>query len=204
MPDMTQRERALARFHATSVLRTRDFTAAGIARETLRRLVQDGAVEQIERGLYRLATHEITEYHTLLEVAARVPQGIICLLSALQFHGLTTQQPFEIWIALDARMRHPQLHALPVRWVHLSGAALTEDIEEHQIEGVTVHVYALAKTITDCFKYRNMIGLDTALESLRDAWRQRRVTMDELWQAAKVDRVTTIMRPYLEALEIFI
>jgi predicted transcriptional regulator of viral defense system len=129
-----------------------------------------------------------------------VPRGIICLLSALRFHGLTTQAPFEVWIAIDVKAWHPKVDNLPLRVVRFSGEALAAGIEEHVIEQVHVRIYGAAKTVADCFKYRNKIGLDVALEALRDCWRLRRATMDELWTYAKVCRVANVMRPYLEAI----
>jgi predicted transcriptional regulator of viral defense system len=122
------------------------------------------------------------------------------LLSALQFHELTTQIPHEVWLAIDVRARHPKLDYPPLRIVRFSGAALSFGVEQHRIAGVPVNVYTPAKTVADCFKYRNKIGLDVALEALRDTWRQRRATMDELLEAAKVCRVARIIRPYLESL----
>jgi predicted transcriptional regulator of viral defense system len=124
----------------------------------------------------------------------------VCLLSALRFHGLTTQAPFEVWLALDRKARAPRGGSPSLRIVRMSGRALTTGVAEHRVEGVPVRVFNPAKTVADCFKYRNKIGLDVALEALRDAWRQRRVTMDELWRYAQVCRVSTVMRPYLESL----
>ena len=123
------------------------------------------------------------------------------LLSALRFHGLTTQNPFEVWMAVGIKARRPELDWPPVRIVRFSGPALEYGVEEHDIEGITVRVYNAAKTVADCFKYRNKIGLDVAIEALRDCWRKQKATADELWAAAKVCRVTNVMRPYLESLE---
>jgi predicted transcriptional regulator of viral defense system len=142
----------------------------------------------------------VTEFHSLEEACKRVPHGIVCLLSALRFHGLTTQAPFEVWLAIDRKARLPRLGALPLRIVRFSGRALKEGVEEHRIEGVPVKTYNPAKTVADCFKYRNKIGLDVALEALRDCRRQRKCTNDELWRYAKVCRVANVMRPYMEAL----
>ena len=125
---------------------------------------------------------------------------MVCLLSALQFHELTTQAPFEVWLAIGEKARLPKVDYPPLRVVRFSGAALEDGIEEDRIEGVMVKVYAPAKTVADCFKYRNKIGLDVALEALRDCWAKRRATMDELWQAAKTCRVANVMRPYLESI----
>jgi predicted transcriptional regulator of viral defense system len=183
------------------ILRPRDLAVHGIAREYLRRLSDRGLLVRMARGLYALPDTEVTEHHTLAEVCKRVPRGVVCLLSALQFHNLTTQAPFEVWLALSPKVRHPHADSPPLRIVRFSGPALTDGVEEHSIEGVRVRVYNPAKTVADCFKYRNKIGLDVALEALREAWRSQRVTMDALWRYAKVDRVANVMRPYLESLE---
>lgn len=198
-----QAERALALFPPLGIIRARDLAAQGIASETLRRLVHSGKIERVSRGSYRLATAETTAHHTLVSVSARVPHGIVCLLSALQFYELTTQVPFEVWLALDPHAHKPIITDLPVRIVRFSGAALTEGVTSHQIEGVTVRIYSIEKTLADCFKYRSTIGLDVALEALRNAWRQRRISLDTLWHMAHIDRVAQIMRPYVEALEVF-
>lgn len=135
----------------------------------------------------------------LAAASARVPHGVVCLLSALRFHELTTQNPAEIWLAIDRKARAPKAPELPLRIVRFSGAALTEGVETHRIDGVSVRVTSPAKTVADCFKYRRKIGADVALEALRECWRTRRCSVDALWRYAKVCRVTTVMRPYLEA-----
>jgi predicted transcriptional regulator of viral defense system len=138
--------------------------------------------------------------HSLAEACKRIPHGVVCLLSALQFHKLTTQAPFEVWLAIGEKARLPKMDYPPLRVVRFSGPALEDAITEQRVEGVIVNVYTPAKTVADCFKYRNKIGLDVALEALRDCWTQRRATMDELWRAAKICRVANVMRPYLESI----
>lgn len=182
-----------------SVIRSRDLQAHSIPREYLRRLTERGVLEKVGRGLYMLSGADVSEMHSLVEAARRVPRGVICLLSALRFHDLTTQNPYQVWIAIDVAARAPQPDSIPLRVVRFSGASLSSFIEEHIIEGVPVRVYSPAKTVADCFKFRNKIGLDVAIEALKDCWRQRRATVDEIWEAAKVCRVTSIIRPYLEA-----
>ena len=152
------------------------------------------------RGLYAHPDAKVTENHSLAEASKRVSHGVICLLSALRFHGLTTQNPSEVWLALDWKARAPKNGKLPLRIVRMSGKAFTEGLEEHQIETVNVRVYKPAKTVADCFKYRNKIGLDVALEALREYRRRYRGGMDELWSYAHICRVARVMRPYLEAL----
>lgn len=178
----------------------RDFAAAGVHRQVLTRLVAAGQLERVSRGLYRLPNRSITEHHGLAVVAAAVPQGTITLLSALQFHQIGTQLPSQVWIALDRRARRPALKYPPLRIVRYSGTALTEGIETHRVEGQVVRVYSAAKTIADCFKYRNKIGLEVTLEALREGWRARRFTLNELDRYARVCRVHRVMQPYIEAL----
>lgn len=197
----TRADQVLDLAREAGVLRPRDLAAHGIAREELIRLYRRGLLQRPARGLYMLADTDVTEHHMLAEACKRVPRGVVCLLSALRFHDLTTQAPFEVWLALGPTLRRPKVDTLPLHIVRFSGQALTEGIEEHTIEGVAVRVYNPAKTVADCFKYRNKIGLDVALEALREVWRGRRCTMDELWHYARICRVANVMRPYLEALE---
>lgn len=179
---------------------SRELSQAGVHRQVLTRLVASGQLERIARGLYRLPQQSITEHHGLAVAAAAVPHGVICLLSALQYHGVGTQLPAEIWMAIDRRARGPTLRYPPLRIVRYTGAALTAGVERHVLEGRRVKIYSVAKTLADCFKYRNKIGLDVALEALRDAWRTRRFTMDQLDRYAAICRVHRVMRPYIEAL----
>jgi predicted transcriptional regulator of viral defense system len=196
----SRKEQLLALVHQMGVLRSRDLAGTGIPRVYLRRLHAEGLLDNPERGLYVLADVEPTERHSLAEACKRVPHGVVCLLSALQFHGLTTQAPFEVWLAIGESARRPKVLSPPLRVVRFSGAALTYGVEHYPIEGVPVKVYSPAKTVADCFKYRNKIGLDVALEALRDCWRKRKATMDELYWAAQVCRMGRVIRPYLESL----
>lgn len=177
-----------------------DLAKQGIHRQELTRLVAQGRIVRVARGLYRQAAQMITEHHGLAVAAVAVPKGVICLLSALQFHGVGTQVPSEVWIALDRRAWRPVRRRPPLRIIRFSGAALTEGVESHLVEGRTVKVYSVAKTLADCFKFRNKIGLDVALEALREAWQARRFTMEELDRHAVICRVQRVMRPYLAAL----
>ena len=200
MPAATDLDRTLKLARRRQGVTTRELTQAGIHTQVLSRLVAGGKLERIARGLYRLPEHAITEHHGLAIAAAAVPHGVVCLLSALQYHDIGTQAPSEVWMAIDRRARRPALRYPPLRIVRYTGAALTEGAESHQVEGREVRVYNIPKTIADCFKYRNKIGLDVALEALREAWRARRFTMDELDRYAAICRVQRVMRPYLEAL----
>ena len=182
------------------LLRPRDVEACGVSRMTLSTLVRQGKLIRLCRGLYALPDRPVSEHTTLAEVASKHPNTLVCLLSALQFHGLTTQSPFEVWVAIANKARAPKMDYPPLRVVRFSGDALTEGVEKHGVDGVTVQVTSVAKTVADCFKYRNKIGLDVALEALREAWNAKRVKMDDLWHCAQVCRVANVMRPYLEAL----
>jgi predicted transcriptional regulator of viral defense system len=182
------------------VFRPRELDRVGIPRQYLRQAKDRGLVRRVGRGLYVAEGSRVTEYHTLVEAAKRVPHGVVCLLSALRFHDLTTQSPHEVWMAIAHKARRPRADYPPMRIVHFSGAALSYGVTEKKLEGVIVRVFDPAKTVADCFKFRNKIGLDVAMEALRDCYRQKRATMDELFIAARVCRVARIMQPYLESL----
>jgi len=182
------------------IVRPRDIERHDIPREYLLRLTKQGILERVGRGLYAIPGSLQSESRQIAEIAKRVPQGVVCLLSALQFHNLTTQLPHETWLALKAPGWHPKLDYPPVRIVWMTQKPFEFGIEEHFIDRVPVRVYGVAKTVADCFKFRNKIGVDVALEALREARRNKTVSMDNLWEAAKVCRVTRIMRPYMEAI----
>lgn len=192
-------EAVLALVRKVGVLRPRDLRAHGIPRVVLTRLHRKERLKRVARGVYVLPDADLSEHHSLAEACKRVPHGVVCLLSALRFHGLTTQSPFEVWMAIDVKARKPNLEALPLRIVRFSGKALVYGVEEHQVEGVPVRVTSPAKTVADCFKYRNKIGLDVAVEALKD-YRRSRKSLDDLWKAAEAVRVASVIRPYLEAL----
>ncbi|MDB5322808.1 MAG: transcriptional regulator [Phycisphaerales bacterium] len=182
------------------VLRARDLEPFGIARRVLSEMTEKGMLLRTGRGLYVLAGAEASEHHSLAEAQARVPAGVVCLLSALRFHGLTTQNPWEVWMAVTPASRRPKVDNPPLRIVRFSGKPFTDGIEHHPIDGVPVRVYSPAKTVADCFRYRNKIGIDVAIEALRDVWRRKRATADEISHFAAVCRVTNVMRPYVESL----
>lgn len=198
--ETTRCQQVLEMVRQAGILRPLDLQDRGIARVHLSRLYRRGLLEKIGRGLYRLPQADVTQHHSLAEVGRRVPSGVVCLLSALSFHELTTQSPHEVWIAIDRKGRLPKSLGTRLRVIRFSGAALTSGVQEHKIEGVTVRVYDPAKTVVDCFKYRNKIGLDVALEALRDYRRLRKRRTDDLWRYAKICRVTEVIRPYLEAM----
>lgn len=198
--EKSQSERIMEIMKKEGILRPRDLKLYGISNTELARMHNQGLVKRVGRGLYVLPEAKLTEHHTLATAGKRVPHGVICLLSALQFHHLTTQAPFEVWLAIDKTVRYPKVDYPPLRIVRFSGSALKEGVEEHQIEGVTVNIYSVAKTVADCFKYRNKIGLDVAIEALRECRRGQVCSHDDLWFYAKICRVANVMRPYLEAI----
>lgn len=201
MPLPGPRQRAEAIFRqAGGILRTRDALARGIHPRTLYALRDTGRLEALGRGLYHLVDAPVTEKLDAALVAARLPKAVLCLVSALDWHELTTQVPREVQIALPAGARLPRPRFPPVRVFWFSPSAYRAGIEPHRADGTTVRVYGVAKTIADCFKFRNRIGLDVALEALREGWRGRRFTVDELWGYARICRVERVMRPYLESL----
>lgn len=196
----TTKQKILEIARTKGVVRSREFSAVGIPRVALTRMVREGLLVRIERGLYALKTRNISEHSSLIETVSKCPQGIVCLLTALRTHNLTTQSPFEVWLAIPHKGRAPKIDYPPIRIVRFSGNALSEGIEELEIDGVTVHITNLTRTVVDCFRFRNKIGLDVALEALREAWQSKRINMDELWRCASIFRVANIMRPYMESL----
>lgn len=200
MAKVPKSKRVLHIARKAGIFRAHELSKQGIPRVYLQRLEERGFLVREARGLYRVPNAKITENHSLAEAAKRVSHGVVCLLSALRFHGLTTQAPSEVWLAIGWKARAPKADAQPLRIVRMSGNALTEGVEPHEIEGVAVKIYSPAKTVADCFKYRNKIGLDVALEALRDYRQKYRGGMDKLWRYAKICRVERVMRPYLEAL----
>ncbi len=179
--------------------RSRDLVAAGATRSELSRRVAAGQLVRVARGLYALPGYQGGEHSALVAVAQRAPGVVFCLLTALRIHDLTTQAPFEVWIAIGNKEHPPRLDYPPLRTVRFSAAALAAGVETHRVEGTAVRVTSVAKTVADCFKFRNKIGLDVALEALREARRAKKASADELWRYAKINRVTNVMRPYLEA-----
>lgn len=196
----THEQTVLELAKAKSLLRARDLAQHALPTIALSRLVAAGKLDRVARGVYGLPGRAISEHRSLAEVALRVPQAVVCLLSALRVHGIGTQAPFQVWLAIGRRAPVPQLDHPSVRTVRMSGAAFAEGIDHLMIDGVCVPVFNAAKTVADCFKYRNKIGLDVALEALRDGWSQRKFTMDAIGHYATVNRVANVMRPYLESI----
>jgi len=200
-PPTPPRKRLLDLARKKGILRLRDVTSLGIHPEYVRRLCDEGELFRVARGLYSLPDLDPTENHTLAEAIRRVPKGVICLLSALRFHTLGSQNPSAVWLAIGVKARSPVVSSLPLRIVRFSGRALTEGIVRHRIEGVDVAVYEAAKTVADCFKYRRKIGLDVALEALRDGLHRRKFTREQALYYASICRVGRVILPYLQAME---
>ena len=200
MVTTTEKTRSIVK--ERQIIRPRDLDEFGIPHMYLYRLFDQGEVKRISRGLYEDVNREITENTTIAMVSKRIPNGVVCLLSALQIYDVTTQSPHKVWIALDNSAWRPKPDAVPVRLeiTYMSGQALTEGITVMKMEGVDVRVFNLGKTVVDCFKFRNKVGLDVAIEALKEVRRHKLVTSDELWHHVKICRMTKVMRPYLEAI----
>ena len=199
-PPTEAASRVLRLARAQSLLRARDVADQGVHTSTLTRLTRSGALEKVGPGRYRLAKKQPrTEHHDLVVAASAVPHSVVCLLSALRFHDIGTQLPPEVWIAVPRGARVPRLLAPPLHVVNVSPAVFDLGIEDHRIERQVVRVYSLARTVADCFRFRNRVGLDVALEALTDAWRSKRLNVDELSRIAKKLHVDRVIQPYLEA-----
>ena len=196
----THTQRVLDLANQKGLLRASDLDAIEAPRVVLTRLTAAGLLDRVGRGLYRLPSHPGSEHESLATVATKVPQAVFCLLTALQFHELTTQLPRQVWIAMPRGSHVPRIDYPPIKMVQMTGDVYAEGIETVERDGVKLRVYGVAKTVADCFKHRNKIGLDVALEALRDAWNGKRMTSDQIWHYAKIDRVANVMRPYLESL----
>lgn len=195
----TIRDKVLREARKKSLFRAGDVRGAQDPRSTLRRMVAEGELVRAGRGLYSLPDAELSGYHSLAEASKRYPGGIICLVSALYFHEIGTQMPYETWMMREDR-NAPATGEFPIRFVYSTGEAFSHGAEEHRIEGIDVRITSPSKTVADCFKYRNKIGLDVAIEALREGWRAKRFTMDELWESGKVCRVQKVIQPYVEML----
>lgn len=197
---MKKGEQVGAILQKRTLVRSKELKGVSISRSHLWNLAQAGKIERVGRGLYRAKGAPISANETLLEVAKRVPRGVLCLSSALRYHELASENPFEVWLAVERGAWSPRLDYPPVRVFHFSEAAFKFGIETHSMDGGTLRIYSPAKTIADCFKFRNKIGIETAVQALRSAYRERKASMDQLWRAAKVCRVVNVMRPYMESL----
>lgn len=190
----------LLRLARKGPVRARDLDDAGIPRAYLKRLCERGLLEHVDRGLYRIAGARVTELSTLAEVSKRVPHAVICLLTALQVHGMTTEAPHAVWVLIDRHARMPKVSSPTLEVVRASKRALAHGVEKRVIDGVKVRLTTPAKTVADCFRFRRHVGLEVALAALKDYLKKRKGSMDALVEAARADRIYAFMRPYLEAL----
>lgn len=188
-------------FADKNIVRSGEMEAAGINRMRISRMVKAGELIRISQGLYALPGYRPGEHGELVEVARRAPHVIFCLLSALQFHELTTQAPFDVWIAIGSKAHALKLEYPPLRVIRFSQESLRAGVETHQVDGIDINVTSVAKTVADCFKFRSKVGLDVALEALRETIQDKKATADELWRYAKINRVSGVMRPYMEAMQ---
>ena len=200
MPQPTQTQRVLELARQRGLLRSRDLQAVDAPRVMLTRMTASGQLEKVGRGLYRLPQTQMSEDESLAAIAIKVPQAVFCLLTALQLHGLTTQLPRQVWLAMPRGSHAPRIDYPPIRMVQYSGQSYSQGIEVFERDQVLLRVYSVAKTVADCFKHRSAIGLDVALEALKEARAGQRASADELWRFAKICRVANVMRPYLEAI----
>ncbi|WP_211454258.1 type IV toxin-antitoxin system AbiEi family antitoxin domain-containing protein [Collimonas antrihumi] len=197
----THTQRVLDLLRQKGMLRPSDLDGIGAPRVVLTRMTANGQLEKAGRGLYRLPDSQGSEHESLAAIATKVPQAVFCLLTALQFHELTTQLPRQVWIAMPRGSHAPKIDYPPIKMVQYAGEAYSEGIEVLERDQVALRVYCVAKTIADCFKHRNKIGLDVALEALKEARSQKKASADDLWRYAKICRVANVMRPYLEVIE---
>ena len=200
MPPVPQQQQALALLQSRGMLRQKDLIAAGIAPEVLARLVRDQLIVRPARGLYQLPDMPLDAGHTLAEATLLVPKGIVCLISALQYHDLTLQMPSAVWMAIDIDAWRPRIVHPSIRFFRFQGQGMIEGIARHRIGAVDVAITDPARTIVDCFRFRGKVGLDVALEGLREGLRMKRCTPDDLWRIAKKARAWAVMRPYVEAM----
>jgi len=191
---------SIQRLGAKTFFRSRDAAALGVHSRALRQLVDDGSVERVSRGLYRLAHVEPTEHYTHAAVCARVPSAVVCLLTALSVYEIGTQLPHEVWIAIPHKARTPRLTGLPVRVVRFSGVRLRYGVVNTTFEGVPVRITSPARTVVDCFRFQRLVGKDVAIEALLDALRDRKASVDQIWRAAEVCRAKSLVGPALDVL----
>ena len=196
----TKRQQVIRILKDLSVVRPRDLRERGLPKDYLYILAKEGVIERIGHGLYQWPEKDLGRNQSLAEVCKRAPKAIVTLLSALNFHNFTTQNPHQIWLAIDRKSWRPTITYPPVRFVTMSGKALHAGVEIHYVDDIPVKVFSPAKTVVDCFKYRNKLGLDVALEALKDGWEKKLFTMDDLYHYAEICRVKNIMQPYLESL----
>jgi len=196
----SQRETARSILAAHGILRLTEFRNSGVTAATVSRMVQDGEVTRLARGLYQLSDASLGADHSLAEAAKRLPKGVVCLVSALAYHGLTDQLPRKVWIAIGKKDWAPKPDGMPIQIVRFTDGLLADSVETHEIEGVPVRIFGAAKTVADCFRHRSKVGLSVAIEGLQETLRQRKATPGEIVRQAERGGILTVIRPYLEAL----
>ena len=196
----SQREQAQALLRERGILRLVELREAGVTAATMSRMERAGEVIRLARGVYQLADAELDPNHSLAEAAKRVPKGVVCLVSALAFHGLTDHLPPKVWMAIGPKDWAPKRDGTPIRIVRFTDSLLREGFDTHVIEGVAVKVFGVARTVADSFRHRGKVGLSVAIEGLQEALRQRKATPAEIARQADKGGVSTVIRPYLEAL----
>ena len=196
----SKRQQVIKLLQELPVVRPRDLVERGLPKDYLYILEKEGMIERVGRGLYQWPDKDLGRHQSLVEVSKLAPNAVVALLSALNYHNITTQNPHKIWLAIDGKAWRPEISYPPVHFVTMSGEAMRSGVEKHSIDGITINVFCLAKTVADCFKYRNKIGLDVALEALREGWSSRQFTMDELLHYAEICRVKKVMQPHIESL----
>lgn len=200
MKEESKRQQVINLVRAQSVIRPRDLTERGLPKDYLYMLAREGVIERVGRGFYQWPNKDLGRHQSLAEISKLAPKAVVALLSALNYHSMTTQNPHQIWLAIDRKGWRPEISYPPVRFVTMSGESLHGGVETHSVDGVPIKVFNPAKTVVDCFKYRNKVGLDVALEALREGWSSHKFTLDELLRYAKICRVQKVMQPYLESL----
>jgi predicted transcriptional regulator of viral defense system len=196
----TQRELAQSLLQSQSIMRLAELRRGGVTAATISRMERAGEVIRLSRGVYQLADAELAPHHSLAEAAKRVPRGTVCLVSALAFHGLTDQLPSKVWMAIGSSDWAPKRSEADIRIVRFTDSLLSESVDTYVIEGVSVRIFGAAKTVIDCFRHLGKVGLSVAIEGLQEALRQRKATPAEVARQAERGRVSTVVRPYLEAL----
>lgn len=196
----SKRQQVIDLVQVLPVVRPKDLSEHGLPKDYLYILAKEGVIERVGRGLYQWPGKDLGRNQSLAEVCKLAPRAVVALLSALNYHNMTTQNPHQIWLAIDRKSWRPVIAYPPVRFVTMSAEALHAGVETHSIEGVSIKVFNPAKTVADCFKYRSKVGLDVALEALREGWAARKFSMDELLGYAEICRVKKVMQPYLESL----
>lgn len=199
-PPPTQRDRVMTRLRTQGMARLSELIASGVTAATVSRLERDGLIVRLTRGLYQLADAPLDANQSLAEAAKLVPKGVVCLTSALAFHGLTDQIPARIWMAIGTKDWRPRASYPPMRFARFDLARLKSDVETHRIDGVAVPVFGIARTIADLFRYRRTVGLNIAMEGLREALRQKKVKPADIARQATKAEVWRIVEPYLAAL----